>query len=226
MYEGGGMALMQEMFNDYGYALPLGIIPEEDLAWSHKPIDSMEDFKGLKFRTTGYWGELLNSIGASVVFLPAGEVYEAIQRKVIDAGEFSTPSMDKDLAFYEITKYMLGPGVHQPISMCIIVINHKSWNALTPELQEIVKVAAQATTLHMLTKSIHADIGALQFFKQKGVEMRYLDPAIQKTLKKKAYALIDAKAEKDPFLKKVWASLTDFRRKYDDYKNFMAIQAD
>ena len=70
-------------------------------------------------------------------------MYEALQRNVIDAGEFSIPSMDKDLAFYEIAKYVLGPGVHQITTMLEIVVNDKSWKSLPPDLQEIVRSRAR-----------------------------------------------------------------------------------
>lgn len=226
MYEGEGFELYQELYArmKLGYAAPCGILPMEDLAWSNQPIKSMEDFKGLKFRTSGYWGEILNNAGASVVMLPAGEVYEALQRRVIDAGEFSIPSMDKDLAFYEITKYLLLPGVHQPSTILDITINKRSWDQLTPELQEIIKVAAKATTLQTLTRCINKDMHALQFFQEKDVTIEYLKPEIQKALKAEAEQLMEAKAEKDPFFAKVWESQKEFRAKYGTYEELMAVQ--
>jgi TRAP-type mannitol/chloroaromatic compound transport system substrate-binding protein len=226
MYEGGGMALYEELYSPYafGFVAPCGIIPPENLAWSNKPIKSMEDFKGLKFRTSGYWGEILAEAGASVVMLPAGQIYEALQRNVIDAGEFSIPSMDRTLAFHEIAKYLLVPGIHQPSTILDILINKKSWENLPKDLQETVKAAAQATTLRMLTNSILKDMAALEFFKEKGITINYLDPKIQKELYVKAVTLMDAKAAKDPFFKKVWESQRKFREGYNTYKGLMSPQ--
>lgn len=225
-YEDEGLALYQELYAKYkfGFAAPCGIIPAEDLAWSNKPINSMDDFKGLKFRTSGYWGEILTDAGASVVMLPAGEIYEALQRNVIDAGEFSIPSMDKTLAFHEITKYLLVPGLHQPSTILDCTINKKSWEKLPDDLKEIVKAAAQLTTLRMLTNSIYKDISALEFFKNKGINIQYLDPGIQKNLHAKAVALMDKKAAKDPFFKKAWESQKKFRAGYNTYKSLMTPQ--
>jgi len=226
MYDGEGFALYQELYASYnfGFVAPCGIIPPEDLAWSNKPIKSMDDFKGLKFRTSGYWGEILTEAGSSVVMLPAGQIYEALQRNVIDAGEFSIPSMDKTLAFHEIAKYLLVPGIHQPSTILDILVNKKSWEKLPADLQDIVKGAAQMTTMRMLTNSIAKDIEALAFFKQKGVTINYLDPKIQKELYAKAVALMDQKAAKDPFFSKVWESQKKFRKEYNMYKGLMTPQ--
>ena len=226
MYEGEGLKLYQKLYKGFnlGYAAPCGILPTEDLAWSNKPIKTMEDFKGLKFRTSGYWGEILADAGASVMMLPAGEVYEAIQRNVLDAGEFSIPSMDKDLAFYEIAKYLLVPGIHQTSTFFDLTINKKSWEELPPDLQEIVRVAAQAVTMRTFTKCLYNDISALQFFKEKGVQIQYLSPEIQKGLAAKADKLMAQKAAKDPFFAEVWESQKKFRRLYQDYKKVMTPQ--
>ncbi len=223
LYEGEGKELLPELFAKYnlGYVAPCGILPSENLAWSNKPITSMEDFKGLKFRTSGYWGEILSQAGASVMMLPAGQVYEALQRKVLDAGEFSIPNIDKDLAFYEIAEYLLVPGIHQTATILDIKINKKSWEKLPEDLKEIVRVAAQAETLNCLTRCISRDIPALDFFKGKGVKIEYLDPAIQKDLAAKSRALMDKKAEKAPFFKKAWESQKAFMKGYDNYKTLM-----
>lgn len=226
MYEAGGLELYREMYAPYqfGYAVPCGIIPPEDLAWSNKPIKSIEDFKGLKFRTSGYWGEILSAAGASVVMLPAGQIYEALQRNVIDAGEFSIPSMDRTLAFHEIAKYLLVPGIHQPSTILDILVSKKAWGALPKDLQEVVSNAAHVTTLRMLTNSIKKDIEAFEFFKEKGVTINYLEPNVQKELYAKAVKLMDEKAAKDPFFAKVWDSQKKFRENYNTYKGYMNLQ--
>lgn len=227
-YQGDGHKLYKELYASYdlGYAAPCGLLPSENLAWSNKPIRSMEDFKGLKFRTSGYWGEILSAAGASVVMLPAGEIYEALQRNVLDAGEFSIPSMDKDLGFHEIAKYLLVPGIHQPSTFLDITVNKKSWKKLPEDLKEIVRTAAKATTLKMVTRAIYADMAALNFFKEKGVQIEYLNPAIQKSLAQKATALMDKKAAADPFFAKVLASQREFRKSYDNYRKLMTPQID
>jgi len=222
-YQGEGHELFPKLYEkfDFGYVAPCGILPSENLAWSNKPITKIEDFKGLKFRTSGYWGEVLSEAGASVMMLPAGEVYEALQRKVLDAGEFSIPNIDKDLAFYEIAEYLLVPGIHQTSTILDVKINKNSWNKLPEDIKEIVRTAAQAATLEMLTLCISRDVPALDFFKEKGVKIQYLDPEIQKVLAVKTEEMMQKKSANDPFFKQVWESQKKFRERYDAYKALM-----
>jgi TRAP-type mannitol/chloroaromatic compound transport system substrate-binding protein len=132
--------------------------------------------------------------------------------------------MDRTLAFHEISKYLLVPGIHQPSTILDILVSKKSWEALPKDLQEIVRGAAQMTTMRMLTNSITKDIAALQFFKEKGITINYLDPKIQKELYAKGVALMDQKAAKDPFFAKVWESQKKFRKDYNIYKGLMTPQ--
>lgn len=225
-YSGGGLDLWKEMYSKYnfGFVGPGGILPPEDFAWAHKPLRTLDDFKGLKFRTVGFWGEILQRLGASVVTLPGAEVYPSLQRKVLDAAEYSNPNIDYDLGFHEIAKYLHVPGLHQPSSILEIIVNKKSWDALTPDLQSIVRTSAESTTLWLLQASIWRDSIALEKFKAYGTEIIYVDPKIQAEIKRLADALYDEKAAKDPFFAKVLKSQRDFRAKYDAYSKLMTPQ--
>jgi TRAP-type mannitol/chloroaromatic compound transport system substrate-binding protein len=222
-YEGDGLKLMEEMYAkyDFGFVGPCGIIPPENFAWSHQPITKLEDFKGLKFRTFGFWGEILSDIGASVVTLPGAEVYPSLQRKVLDAAEYSLPNIDRDLGFQEICKYLAVPGIHQPSTILDLYVNKKAWNELTPSLQAILKYACQVTSMRTLTRSIWLDGPALLEFQKYGTEINYLDPEVQKQLAKIAADFFDKKAEEDPFFAKVLKSQREWMKSYKLYQDLM-----
>src|SRR5690606_17556347 len=143
LYHGPGLELWKEAYADYnfGYVGAAGINNTEIFAWSNKPINSLDDFKGLKFRTVGYWGEILTRLGASVVTLPGAEIYGALERGVIDAAEFANPESDYISGMHEVAKYAYVPGIHQPTSLMELLINKDSWEALPADLQAIVQEA-------------------------------------------------------------------------------------
>ena len=77
MMYGNGGALMREAMDKVGFKDVLLIAPAnlsvaEDELWTKKKIDKPTDFKGLKIRTFGYWGQILQGMGASVVTIPGG----------------------------------------------------------------------------------------------------------------------------------------------------------
>ena len=227
-YEGDGLKLLSELYGnyDFGHVIPCGIIPPDEFAWSHKPITKLEDFKGLKFRALGYWGEMLSQMGTSVVMLPGGEVYTALQRKVLDAAEMALPNIDRDLGLHEVCKYLTVPGPHQPSSVMHLYVAKKAWDALPDDLKAIVDFASQATCMRMLVRSVWLDAPALEEFKKYGTEIHYLDPEVQKQLASMAKIFLDQKAAKDPFFKKVLDSQRDWQKSYKTYSDLMENKFD
>jgi len=52
---------------------------------SKKPINKLEDVKGMKIRCTGMAAKIAGALGATPVAMPMGETYDALSRGVVDA---------------------------------------------------------------------------------------------------------------------------------------------
>jgi TRAP-type mannitol/chloroaromatic compound transport system substrate-binding protein len=223
-YEAGGLELWQELYDRHKYPVvalgPMGYSSAELFGWFKKPIKTLDDFKGMKFRTAGIWGEILTELGAAVVQIPGGEIFESMKRGVLDAFEYSTPGIDYSAGFHQLGAYMIGPGVHAPMSAFELLVNKKSWEKLAPDLQAIVTLAAQATSIRMLANIDYADVVAMDKLKAYGVEFFKLPEEVQLEVVKKANALYDRKAKEDPFFGKVLNHQREFLKKYRAYKSF------
>lgn len=67
-YAGGGDEVVREILDPWGHVIAPVYSQAELFAHAHIPITSLEDFKGLKFRTWGLWATLLaEKLGVSVV---------------------------------------------------------------------------------------------------------------------------------------------------------------
>ena len=224
---GGGYELWQEMYDRKKYNVKVlpsyGIYGMESLGWFNKPIKSLADFKGLKYRTVGEWGEVLTRVGASVMTLPAGELYTALERGVLDGTDMSIPSFDKGLGLYEICKYLLLPGVHQTSGPMETLVNKNSWAKLSPDLQAIVKSAARETsTVETLCQWTKKDADALEFFKTKGVKILTLSPEVLREIKVLFDEVLDERAKKYPFYAKVLKSQRKFHKRWGDYQKLQS----
>jgi len=225
---GEGLELWQEMYDRANWQVkvlpPYSAHTSENLAWANKPIRSLADFRGLKFRTGGlYWGKVLTKMGASVVILPGGEVIPALQRRVIDAAEWSMPCIDIKMGFHDVCKYLVIPGVHQPSSLDETLIYKKSWDKLSPDLKSIVWTAARDSSLYIMTREMELNPPALQFFKEKGIEVITLPPEVLSKAKALAEEVHNETAARDPFFAKVLSSQRKFQKTWLDYADAFKI---
>lgn len=216
LYTGGGKELWREFREEkFGVvSLPCGIRPPEAFAHSHKPIRTLDDFKGLKMRTVGAWAQILPGLGASVVSLPGGEVYQALERKVIDATEWATPGENVISGFHEIAKYVIVPGSHQPSAPFEITINKAKFDSLPDSLKAIMEEAAEYTTFESWVRIGRLDMGALEKFKKTGNEIIYLSPETQKRAHELGKEWAAKIANKNPWFKKVMDSQNKFEEEW------------
>ncbi|MBA7537146.1 Monocarboxylate 2-oxoacid-binding periplasmic protein [subsurface metagenome] len=213
--QGGGQDLINEMFTDYNVlSIGVQIIGRAEMfGYSNTPLETMADFKGLKFRTAGDWGEVITEyFGASVIFCPGGEVYEAMQRGVIDAFEFSSPSVNVPFGFNEIAKYAMFPGIHAPGVLIPSLVNKDAWNALPDDLKLILKEAIQSECLRNHIIESHQDMWGVEQHKEMGMEIVYLPEDVQREIEAAARDFYSKKADEDPFFKEVWTSVSEYQK--------------
>lgn len=224
-YEGGGLELWQKMYDEANLniqVIPLGFTGPETVAWSNKEMSNLEDWSGVKYRTAGWWAEILKNSGVSVTATPAGEVYSGLERGVIDAAEFATPNIDRDLAFDEVSKYYTGPGMHQPSTMYYLGINKDAWNELPEDLQEIVLTTAKATTLWSYTRDQHESMEANEYFLEKGLTSVTVDKESQQKLQEDMIQYLDAQSEEfGGTFTETWESIKEYRERYTSFKELM-----
>ncbi len=106
-----------------------------------RPIKKVEDLKGIKFRVmkTPVYISMFRSLGANAVPMPWGEVFTAVQQKVVDGLEIPIPVIYAN-KFYEVTKYLSLTG--HTYSPLIIMCSGTLWNRLSDADRDAFKKAA------------------------------------------------------------------------------------
>ncbi len=116
------------------------------------------DLSGLKIRIAPIYREFFTKLGASVMQIPPGEVYTALDRGVVDG--YGWPLIGIfDLGWHEKTKYRVEPGFYN-IELGVI-FSAKSWNALTPAQREFLNKQAvwlESLNVDMAAKDGPADL--------------------------------------------------------------------
>ena len=218
LHKGGGMQLWEETYKPFG-VLPMacGATGVQTAGWFNKEINSVDDFNGLKMRTPGLGGEVLTKMGGTVVNMPAGEIFTALQTGAIDATEWIGPYNDQALGLHKAAKYYYTPGWQEPNVTFELDINIKAWETLPADLQAIVRAAARDVNGDMLDDYNARNMEAMEQLKGEGVEVRRLPDEVLAKLKTVAAEVVDASAAADPVASKVWAQQKAYLQRLYDY---------
>ncbi len=219
LYHGNGGKLYQEMYDQAGYNVHVevcGVIAPETSGWFTKEINSPEDLNGLKMRFFGLGGQVMQKLGVSTSLLPGGEIFPALEKKAIDATEFSMPAIDKLLGFHKIAKFNYFPGWHQQATVFELLINGDTWEGMNEHQQAVVSMICKAGTADSFayTEAIQA-AAMTENVEKNGVTNKLWSDEMLALYEKTWNEVAAEQAAADPFFKKVWDDLTAFRAEYD-----------
>jgi TRAP-type mannitol/chloroaromatic compound transport system substrate-binding protein len=222
MFAGNGLELYQEMYDQAGYnikVLPLAIIPPETAGWFKHEINSVEDIRGLNIRFYGLGGQVMQKLGASVSLLPPGEIFPALERGVIDATEFSLPTLDQNLGFHRVADYNYFPGWHQQATFTELLINKDVWeNRLTAAQRKLLEMISMATITYSLAVGEATQGPAIrENVEEHGVEIRYFSDELLETFRRNWAEVAQEQAQQDEFFARVWEDLQAFRAQYEPW---------
>jgi len=219
LYEAGGAELWEEYrMEKFGVvSMPCGIFPSEIFLHSKRKVTNLAEYKGLKQRTAGAWAEIGGMLGASTVILPGAEVYAALERGVIDATEWSSPSANEPVGFHKIAKYIIFPGVHQPAAVSECEFNKKAWDSISERDQGMIRLAARLNTFDQWRDHAYKDLGAYQRFEKSGNTMLRLEPSFIKAARKAANEWADKQVEGNAWFKKMLNHQRKFQRNMQVY---------
>jgi TRAP-type mannitol/chloroaromatic compound transport system substrate-binding protein len=217
-YELGGLQIARKAYRAHNLFYVGPIQHDLNVIHSKVPIRSFEEFKGRKIRFPGGMiAEIFSYAGVSTSILPGGEVYQALEKGVIDAADFVGPANNYDLGFAEVAKYIiLGPPstpcLHQPVDLMDLTVNMAKWTALTKPMQEIVIAATRQHSWDQYAYIQKENIAAWDKYKDKGVQViRLSEDDIQK-FRRHAIPMWFKWAKKDPLAKEAFASQLAFMR--------------
>ena len=225
LYEAGGAELWKQYrLEKYGLiSIPCGMYPSEVFLHSRKPVRNLEDLKGLKLRTSGAWLEMVKNLGAAAVTMPGGEVYTSLERGTIDATEWGTLSINVPMGLHKIAKYIIIPGVHQPMVVWELLINKKVWDKLEKRDQALIESAAKLVTLESWTSIGHNDAKALKQYKEEGNEIIVLDTKFKKAVVEESKKWAAKNAKKNKWFKKVYDHQAEFNKLWADSKSYRNV---
>ncbi len=213
LYYGGGMELWQEVYAEFGLVpMAAGNTGVQMGGWFNRPVDSVEDLRGLKMRIPGLGGEVLKRAGGEPVLLPGGEIFPSLQSGAIDATEWVGPYNDLAFGLHKAARYYYYPGWHEPGTTLEVFVNRQAFEALPEDLRAIVRAACRVANQDMLADFTARNNAALQrLISDHKVELRKFPDEVLIRLKELSEEVLAEEAGKDPLTGRVYESFRRFR---------------
>ena len=226
-YYGGGKELLAEIYKSMNMdvvSMLYGPMPTQPFGWFKKPITSVEQMKGLKFRTVGLAVDMYKDMGAAVNPMPGGEIVPALDRGLLDAAEFNNASSDNLLGFPDVAKVCMLQSFHQASEQFEILFNKKKYDALNDEHKAIIKYAIEAASADMSWKAIDRySKDYLDMSTKRGVKFYKTPDAILRKQLQSWDKIMAAKSAENPAFKKVLDSMRVFAARAARWQNDTSV---
>lgn len=155
--QGGGRELYAEALATAKLnvvAMLYGPIPCEPFGWFRKELKSVDDIKGLKYRTSGLSVDMMQTMGAVPVQLAPGDIVPSLERGVIDAAEFANITDDRLLGFPDVAKFYYLQSYHQANNVFDLTFHKPKFDALPDDVKRLIQVALDASSSRMTWKAM------------------------------------------------------------------------
>jgi TRAP-type mannitol/chloroaromatic compound transport system substrate-binding protein len=166
-------------------------------------------------RFFGLGAQVMQKLGVNTQLLAGADIFPALERGVIDATEFSMPTMDVAYGFHQIAKNNYYPGWHQQVSVSELLMNKAEWDKLSEQHKRIIQVALNDAVIHTYVETEAKNPPVMQEMKDKHkvTNRRWSDDDLRAFEKAWTEVLAEESA-KDPLFKKVADHYQAWRKVY------------
>jgi TRAP-type transport system periplasmic protein len=134
-----------------------------------KPVNKLEDLKGMKIRATGLSTKIVGSLGGAPVGATMPETYDALRTGVVE-GSLAPEEALKTWKWGEVVKYTTQNFGSSYTTGMFIVMNKAKWNSLPPGVQKIFEDVSKEWTAKHAALWDEVDKDGFEFAKSKGVK--------------------------------------------------------
>ncbi len=182
---------------DKVHVLSMHTSPVNVVLSATKPVNKMEDLKGMTLRGLGFIAEVVSALGGTPRSIPMPESYEAVQKKVIDGLMIPMETL-RAFRLAEVTKYVTECWPIGQVYTFYLVMNKDTWNKLPPAIQKVFneypfeeKLATMWNEIDIDGKQLGIEKG-LKFIELPREEIKKWKDAVEPVLDKYVKSMVAA----------------------------------
>lgn len=209
---GGGKEIFQKLYDKYNVHLIGVVITGVEAFVSSKPLNGVDDLKGLKMRAPeGMVQKVFAAAGAAPVNLPGSEVYTSLEKGVIDAADYTLFSVNHKQGMHKIGKYPVFPGFHS-MPLQVVTINKDIWNELPKSVQTMMETAVWRLATEVAYQYEIQDLEAAAKARAEGIQISDWSLEERAKFRNIARAQWESVTSKSPIAKEYADALVKFMK--------------
>lgn len=157
---------------------------------SEHPIESIDDFKGLKTRVVEneLYQDTFGALGANASPHAFGELYSALQQGTFDGGDMPI-SIVASNKFYEVQDYLtMTDQFYAPV---VTLINNETFESMPEDLQTLLNETGKEMSQRQRELANEQDTENIEFLKEQGMEINELTSEKKEKLREKLQPIYD-----------------------------------
>lgn len=162
-----------------------------------RPVNSWQDFSGIKIRSSGSLQRFLSAAGAAGTYLPGSEVYPALSSGVVDGAHWGASQGAKSMGLYEVAKHHVKPALNMAAD--VFIVNQKAIDKLPDDIRQIF---LQALDEHFWLRTneyqYQEEIALAKAVAEDGVQVNNLPEDVRKRLTESAQQFWEEEAKRSP----------------------------
>jgi TRAP-type transport system periplasmic protein len=144
----------------------------------NRPLNSLDDFRGLRIRAPTELLNVLRDLGADPVNMPMGEVYSALAKGVLDGVIAPTDAL-KSMHFGDVAHYYTALSVPRG-AYPARAMGERRWLSLSPQQRDVLERSIHVWEAAMAEQTTAAVASGEAQGRKDGVKFRSIDAAEQK----------------------------------------------
>ncbi len=163
------LPVIQEEFGKWNTVPLMGILmPSYEAMGTGEPPETLEDWKGIRISSLGGVGQLMSALGASVTVVTAPDMFQSMERGLIDAATFPYTYAFASYRLHEIADWVTdnwGLGA----TVCHSAVNKGAYDALPDQYKELLREGVAAGYEQQIEKYREVDIVNEAAFEEAGL---------------------------------------------------------
>jgi len=179
---------------------------------STKELNSYEDVRGLRVRASGPMLSVMDELGATTVTLPQVEIYEGLQRGVVDAATSLTLPSAASQSFGEVASRVYDVGL-PTAGLVVVVMNKSAYDDLPAQIKDAFAEAKDNADKAWVDRLMEAGAQTCEPLAEQGAELIEWNDSQKKALQDASFA---------PAQEAFKATIPDGDAYWDEWQDLMA----